>query len=160
MELASLIVTVTAMTPALAHALEFPGKLRLTKDQYFAVQKIYYPGFTIAGFAEPVAAVSMLILLLLTPAGSPDFWLVATAFVALVGMHAVYWLFTHPVNKYWVEGAELRAAGASFFSFASAEGGPADWLELRDRWEYSHLARAVLAVLSFLALAVALPVDR
>jgi hypothetical protein len=35
---------VVAAVPALAHALELPGKMRLTKDAYFAMQHIYYPG--------------------------------------------------------------------------------------------------------------------
>jgi hypothetical protein len=34
-----------AMALALAHALELPGKLRLTKEAYYAMQSIYYPGF-------------------------------------------------------------------------------------------------------------------
>jgi hypothetical protein len=50
----TLIFVVLAMVPAVAHALELPGKLRLTKDAYVAVQPIYYPGFTIVGIAEPV----------------------------------------------------------------------------------------------------------
>jgi hypothetical protein len=48
----ALILIVLAMVPALARALELPGKLRLTKDAYFALQFIYYPGFTIAGISE------------------------------------------------------------------------------------------------------------
>ena len=38
-----------AMALALAHALEFPVKMRLDKQTYLAVQPIYYPGFTIGG---------------------------------------------------------------------------------------------------------------
>jgi hypothetical protein len=40
------------MALSLAHALEVPGKLRLNKEQYLAVQTIYYPGFTLGGIAE------------------------------------------------------------------------------------------------------------
>jgi hypothetical protein len=66
----TLILVVLAMVPALAHALELPGKLRLTKDAYVAVQPICHPGFTIAGMAEPVAIIFTIILLVLTPRGS------------------------------------------------------------------------------------------
>jgi hypothetical protein len=45
-----------AMALSLAHALEFPGKLRLGKDAYLAVQQIYYPGFTFGGFVGELAA--------------------------------------------------------------------------------------------------------
>ena len=162
LQVLTLILVVLAMVPALAHGLELPGKLRLTKDAYFAIQPIYYPGFTIAGIAEPLAIVSTNVLLVLTPGGSVDFWLTLSALVGLIGMHAVYWLFTHPVNNFWLQGERTRRAGARFFSFASggrrdrqSEGRPVDWTDLRDRWEYSHVARAGLAALSFVALAIA-----
>ena len=49
----AVLIVVLAAVPAVAHALELPGKMRLTEDQYFATQRIYYPGFTFAGIAEP-----------------------------------------------------------------------------------------------------------
>jgi hypothetical protein len=45
------LVPVT-MSLALAHALELPGKMRLNKETYIAVQTIYYPGFTYGGFGD------------------------------------------------------------------------------------------------------------
>ena len=58
------IVTATlvsiAMALALAHALELPGKLRLTEQTYRAVQTIYYPGFFLGGLAEPLGLISLL----------------------------------------------------------------------------------------------------
>jgi hypothetical protein len=159
----SLILVVLAMVPALAHALELPGKLRLTKDTYFAVQPIYYPGFTIAGISEPVAIISTIILLVVTPRGGADFWLTLVALVGLIGMHAVYWLFTHPVNNFWLQGKKLSGLGSGFFSLGSAskqgsqsDTSTVDWTNLRDRWEYSHVARAGLAFLSFITLVIAI----
>jgi len=108
LQVLTVILVVLAMVPALAHALELPGKLRLTKDAYVAVQPIYYPGFTIAGMAEPVAIIFTIILLVLTPRGSADFWLTLVALLGLIGMQAVYWLFTHPVNKF---GASVSVGG-------------------------------------------------
>jgi hypothetical protein len=134
--------------------------LRLTKDAYFAVQPIYYPGFTIAGMSEPVAIVSTILLLALTPRGSAGFWLTLVALLGLVGMHAVYWLFTHPVNNFWVRGEKLGRLGSGFFSLGASKQGSgsgnraADWKQLRDRWEYSHVARAALAFVSFVALVI------
>ncbi|MGH6841047.1 MAG: DUF1772 domain-containing protein, partial [Methylocella sp.] len=51
----TVMLVAIAMALALAHALELPGKLRLSKEQYLAIQRIYYPGFTIGGAAEPLA---------------------------------------------------------------------------------------------------------
>jgi hypothetical protein len=154
----SLILVVLAMVPALAHALELPGKLRLTKDAYFAIQPIYYPGFTIAGISEPVAIIAAIILLVLTPLGSGDFWLTLAALLALISMHAVYWLFTHPVNNFWIQGEKLGSLGSGFFSFGAlsrrGETRALDWTELRNRWEYSHVARAGLAASSFIMLVI------
>jgi uncharacterized membrane protein YqjE len=76
--------------------------MRLSKEQYLAIQQIYYPGFTIGGVAEPIGLLMLMILLLvfLTPAGSLAFWLKMTAFVALLALHACYWLLTHPVKQF------------------------------------------------------------
>jgi ABC-type amino acid transport system permease subunit len=158
LQIFGLIFVVLAMVPAMAHALELPGKLRLTKDAYFAVQPIYYPGFSIAGISEPLSIAATIILMALTPRGSADFWLTLAALLLLIGMHAVYWLFTHPVNNFWLQGEKLSRLGSGFFSLAAASKGgptrPVDWTDLRDRWEYSHVARAGLAFLSFIALVI------
>jgi hypothetical protein len=161
LQILTLILVVLAMIPALAHALELPGKLRLAKDQYFVVQPIYYPGFTIAGISEPIAIISAVVLLILTTLGSVDFWLTLVALVGLISMHAVYWLFIHPVNNFWLQGEKLSGLGSGFFSVGSAsrrgrqsECRQVDWADLRDRWEYSHVARVGLAALSFIALVI------
>ena len=122
LQILTVILVALAMAPALAHALELPGKMRLTKEAYFAVQIIYYPGFTIAGgIGEAVGMISTIMLLVITPLGSPDFWLTLVALLGLVSMQAVYWLFTHPVNKFWLQGEKLSGLGSGFFSFASEQ---------------------------------------
>jgi hypothetical protein len=60
MQVVTVVLVALAMIPAVAHALELPGKMRLSKDIYFAVQRIYYPGFTFAGIAEPASCLSRL----------------------------------------------------------------------------------------------------
>jgi hypothetical protein len=75
----------------------------------------------------------------------------------IIGMQAVYWLVTHPVNNFWLEDEKLSGLGARFFSFGlnKAQTRPSDWTELRDRWEYSHVARAGYALLSLILLVIA-----
>lgn len=158
----TVMLVVLAATPAIAHALELPGKMRLDRETYFAVQRIYYPGFTIAGIAEPVGILAALVLLLLTPAGTTAFWLILVALLSLVAMHLVYWIVTHPVNRHWLGGEKLGRAGRGFFAADPTRahdrqpGTEQDWCLLRDRWEYSHVARAAIASLSLLTLVVAL----
>jgi Domain of unknown function (DUF1772) len=156
----ALILVGVALIPAAAHALELPGKMRLTEDTYLAVQTIYYPGFTFAGIAEPLSSIATIVLLFLTPDGSGAFWLTLVALVGLLAMQAVYWLVIHPVNRYWLQGQRLSRSGAGFFSLGSgsnldASHSPPSWTVLRDRWEYSHLARSFLVMLSLVALVLA-----
>jgi Domain of unknown function (DUF1772) len=158
LQILTVILVAAAMTPALAHALESPGKRRLSREAYVAVQRIYYPGFTFAGIAEPVSVIATTVLLVMTQRGTTSFWLTLVGFLCLACMHAVYWLVTHPVNKVWLKDEKLGGAGDRFFSAGSSkqEDAEADeWTQLRDRWEKSHLARAVLAAAAFVVLLIA-----
>ena len=47
LQVLTVLVVTVAMALALAHALEVPEKMRLTKDVYYVVQPIYCPGFSI-----------------------------------------------------------------------------------------------------------------
>jgi len=155
----AVILAAVAMAPAVAHLLEFPGKMRLGKDAYFAVQRIYYPGFTIAGISEPLAIAATAALLAFTPSQSSAFWLIVAALLGLAAMQSVYWVVTHKVNKQWLKDDHLGAAGERFFSVQSAktaESGTEQWQALRNRWEYSHAARATLAFVSFTFLVISI----
>ena len=145
-EIISLLLVALAMAPALAHLLEFPEKKRLTKDAYLAVQPIYYPGFTVAGgIGEVGGLIFVFVVLLLTPGGTPAFWLRMVALLAMLGMEIVFWLFTQPVNKFWLHSTPLGGFGATFFEVGSGthrmRADDSDgWKTLRVRWEYSHIA--------------------
>jgi hypothetical protein len=162
-QIVTVILVAVAMALALAHALELPGKMRLDKKTYYAVQPIYYPGFTIGGgIGEAGGTIATIILLFLTRPASADFWLTFAALLGLIAMQAVYWLATHPVNKFWVGDVNLDRFSSGFFSFGAnhfrvqKEARPPDWTELRNRWEYSHVARAGCALVSFMALLIAI----
>jgi hypothetical protein len=150
-----LFLVAVTMGLALAHALEFPGKLRLDEQTYRAVQAIYYPGFTIGGLIGEFGGLLVLVVLLvLTPFGSEQFWWTAAALGFLVLLDATYWLVTHPVNAVWLKDTKISGIGAAFFSFFS--GKHADWRQLRNTWEYSHVARACFGIASFVSLTLAL----
>jgi hypothetical protein len=74
----------------------------------------------------------------------------------------LYWLITHPVNKFWLKETRLEGVAGGFFSLdpmkkgtASEGGGSEGWRRLRDKWEYSHVVRAVLSIIALIALIVA-----
>jgi hypothetical protein len=155
LKLASLLLVAATVIPSVAHALELPGKLRLTREQYLAVQPIYYPGFTAIGAAEPLSVVVLVTLLVLTPGGTPTFWLTAGTTLAAVLTHVLYWALTAPVNKVWLRGEPLSGGARRFFG-AGASVTDTDWTILRDRWERSYLYRAATSVTALILLAVAL----
>lgn len=163
LQILTAILIAIALSLALAHALELPGKLRLSKEDYFAVQPIYYPGFTIGGgigeFGGLIAAIA---LLGVTPVERAEFWPTLVALLGLVGMQAVYWLVTHPVNQFWLAGENLNGFSAGFFAFGvnrSSATQPVTWTDLRNQWEYSHVVRAGLALVSLIAIVLAISVS-
>jgi hypothetical protein len=155
MQILSILLVGIALAPAFAHAFEFPGKKRLERSAYVTVQSIYYPGFTLLGISEPSGLIAVLILLFLTSPSTASFWLIVIALIGLAGMQMIYWVFTHPTNKFWLQtsGTDMSNLGNSFFALGPRSSRTAkDWEKLRNRWEYSHIARAGLAFLSFFSL--------
>lgn len=159
LQVAMVVLVAIATALALAHALEWPGKLRLAKQEYLAIQPIYYPGFTIAGAAEPIALLLVLVLLFQSATGTPAFWLTSAGFIALLAMHLTYWILTHPLNNFWLGSTKLSGAGTRFFALGGPTGTDElqrmDWTALRDRWEFSHAVRAGFGLISLVLLVTA-----
>ena len=161
LQIITVCLVAVAMSLSLAHALELPGKMRLGRDAYLSVQSIYYPGFTVGGgIGEAGGMMATLLLVLLTPRESAAFLCTLIALICLVASHLAYWAFTHPVNKCWLQDASLKGFGGAFFRFDPLNrAAPEDaWKHLRDRWEYSHVIRAVLAGMGFVCLVVAIAI--
>ncbi len=158
LHIVAIVLVALAAALSVAHALEMPGKMRLSRDNYFAVQCIYYPGFTFGGISEPLGTAAIAILLNFVPAGSTAFWLALTALICMFAMMGVFWLVTQPANKVWTQNMKMGAAGATFFKAGPGGQEVSDWTSVRDRWEWSHVARAALATIAFLALLTALAI--
>jgi hypothetical protein len=154
LQIVSVLLVAIAMALALAHALELPGKLRLDRDAYLTVQRIYYPGFTVGGVSEIAGIIALVALTWGSTFDHTRLWWTFAALVLLMAMHATYWFVTHPVNNFWLKDVELSGLGATFFS-AFAGNAESDWTKLRDVWEYSHVARAIFGMLSLLSLTIA-----
>ena len=101
LKLVALSLVVATMNPSVAHARELPGKLRLTHEQYLAVQPIYDIGFTIIGAAEPLSVLILAALLAVAPGGAASFWLITAALA--------------PVNKVWLRTEALSGSAQRFF---------------------------------------------
>ena len=157
-QIITLLLVALAMATAVAHALELPGKMRLPRDTYFAVQSIYYPGFLVGGgVGEFAGMLGTVALLFLTPSRSAAFWLTLGACISMLLMHLIFWVFTQPVNRFWLRNQQMATAGAAFFAVrADEESETREWTALRNQWEYSHLTRAILSFIALALLAAAI----
>jgi len=135
--LLALVLTAVALMPAAAHVLELPNKLPLAREAYLTVQQIYR-GWNRAGFVVIAAIVATLWFAVVADESAE---IPATlAFVAILMTQVVFWVYTYPVNRRtnnWTEA-------------------PEDWEQLRDRWEISHAASALLTFAAFVFIAVAI----
>lgn len=70
------------------------------------------------------------------------------------------------MNKFWLKDQQLKGLGDAFFAIGPARRDDCDvietadlWKRYRDRWEYSHVLRAVLSGIAFVALVIALAIQ-
>lgn len=140
----ALIATALALGAALAHALELPSKMALSKEAYFTVQQIY-AGWNRLALLLLIELAGMLAVLVLY-IGRPQVVLLTTgAIVSLLLAQAVFWTWTFPANAA-TENWTVQPDG---------------WEALRRQWEYSHLAGAGFQLLSMtLLIAAVLVRDR
>ena len=87
LQVVTLMLVAVTMALSLAHALEYPGKMRLSKQEYLATQTIYYPGFTLCGIAEGVSVIALGLLAFLMRGSGAAFWLTLAAFLAVAALH-------------------------------------------------------------------------
>jgi hypothetical protein len=145
LEVVTIFLIAVAMSLALAHVLEFPGKRRLSRAMYIAVQPIYYPGFTIGGVSEPLSVIATSALALLMPRGRSSFWWGLAGFAAMEAMQLVFWTVTQPVNRHWLAGLHMTGAGRQFFRMnLDGQQGVAN-SEASNQWERFSFAESLAA---------------
>ncbi|MEK1886350.1 MAG: DUF1772 domain-containing protein [Phyllobacterium sp.] len=153
-QIGNLLLCAIVVSTTLAHALEYPGKMRLDKTSYLATQTVYYPGFTMAGIAEPMAILGFALQTFLVDDHKGVFWLSLAALCCLAIVHAIFWMVTQPVNNFWLKTEQLEGLGKPFLGPSKAVE-ERNWRSLRDRWEASHIVRAVFAMLAFVCATIA-----
>jgi hypothetical protein len=135
----ALFATALALGAALAHALELPNKIALSRDDYFIAQKLY-SGWNKLAFLLIIELGSMMALLFLYRRQTSVRRWTGLALLSLFVAQIIFWQFTFPANQ----------------STNNWMIQPENWEVLRLQWEFSHLAGAALQVLamSFLIIAV------
>ena len=132
----SLLFTALALAPAMAHLLELPNKIHLSRDDYLTVQQIYR-GWALLGIVVVGALVSTLALAIMSRVRK-GYTPALIGFLCIVGTQIVFWTFTFPANRETMNWTVL----------------PEHWEALRTQWEYSHAASAGLNLAAFIAVAL------
>ncbi|WP_141734050.1 DUF1772 domain-containing protein [Oligoflexus tunisiensis] len=135
----SLLFAVLSLVPAMAHLLEMPNKLQLSRDEYMTVQQIYR-GWALVGVFIFGALLSLLALSLAVRKRTSSFRLVFTAFLCIVATQVIFWTFTFPMNQLTGNWTIV----------------PQDWIHARNQWEYSHAISAVLNIAAVVVLILAI----
>jgi len=133
----SLLFCALALAPALAHLLELPNKMGLSRDEYLVVQQIYR-GWALLGIVVFGALLSTLALAIAVRKRVGEFGPALTAFLCIAGTQAVFWIFTFPMNQQTANWTIL----------------PDAWAALRMQWEYSHAASAILNLAALIAVII------
>ncbi len=131
----SLLFTALALAPALAHLLELPNKIGLSRGDYLTVQQTYR-GWALLGFVVAGALLSTLVLTIMVQNQPKALALTLVALLCIVGTQVVFWTFAFPANQQTSNWTVL----------------PGNWMTLRTQWEYSHATSAVLNLIAFIAL--------
>lgn len=135
----TIMLVAVALSAALAHLMELPGKMTYDAGLYVMLHRTLYPTFGhTAGWAEGVALISVVALAWRVRKRRPAFALTAAAAACQVAAMAVFLAFVQPAN--------VTMAAWSLDAI------PADWMQWRDRWEYGHAARAILESFGLAAL--------
>lgn len=131
----ALFFVAVALGPALAHLLELPNKINLTREQYLTVQQIYR-GWALLGIVVFGALLSTLALTITLRHQRNAFIFALIAFLCIVGTQIVFWTYTFPANQLTNNWTML----------------PENWTDLRRQWEYSHATSAGLNLLALVAM--------
>lgn len=131
----SLLLVGLTLGAGLAHLFALPNKIGLPGDAYLVVQQIY-SGWMLLDVIAVGALGAIGTLAVLVRRRPRAFPLTLAAFLAMAAAQAVFWALSFP--------ADLATKGWTEL--------PANWLVLRDQWEYSHAAGAGLELVAFVAL--------
>lgn len=131
----ALFFVAVALGPALAHLLELPNKINLSREEYLTVQQIYR-GWALLGIVVFGALLSTLALTITLRHQRNAFIFALIAFLCIVGTQIVFWTYTYPANQATNNWTML----------------PENWSDLRRQWEYSHATSAGLNLVALVAM--------
>jgi ABC-type nickel/cobalt efflux system permease component RcnA len=134
----ALVFTALALVPGGAHLFAMPNKIGMSQEQYFIAQRAY-DGWWMMSFILIPAMACNAVLAVMLRADQPAFRFALAGSVCFATTLAIFFMFTQPANL-----------ATQNWTVA-----PSNWDLLRTRWEYSHALNAVLTLVSFCLVALA-----
>lgn len=135
----AILFAVITLSALMAHLLELRVKINLSKGSYQTVQGIY-SGWQWVAIFEVGAILLTLIWGIIDRKLKTVPYFLWTALICFTLSIVIFFLFTFPTNQETLNWTNL----------------PNNWDELRKIWEYSHAIRAILSLLGFSFLLVAI----
>lgn len=134
----AIILTGLAVIAPAAHLFVLPGKIHMSADDYFTVQRIYL-GWWVVGLFLPAAFLANLALAVVARGDKPALWLAVAAMGMIAINLTIFMIWTQPAN-------------AATQNWAIR---PENWQVLRQQWEHSHAVNAGVTFLAFCAATLA-----
>lgn len=141
----TLVLTALTTGMSFSHVLELPAKRRYDTKLYLSVQKSLYDLYGTAGVTVEGSWLFALVLLFFVRKRRSVFLLTLAGTLCLIVAQAVWWAFVRPVNAQVIHW--------------TTDSLPANWRQLRDRWEYAHAGRFVLHLAGFTLLLLSILQD-
>ncbi len=123
----AVIFTALSLVPGGAHLFVLLNKIDLAAEQYYVVQGTYR-GWNLFALVLIPAIFLNLVLAIIQRRQAVPLRAALLAFLCLAATLVVFFVWTEPANRatdYWTTV-------------------PANWRALRDQWEYSHAANAII----------------
>ena len=137
-----------SMGMAFSHLLEMPAKMNYSAALWLKLLQTLYWGYgTIGAVIEVGAVVASVVLVFMVRHHKKSVCMdtIISGVLCMVAAHAAWWIWVRPVN------AILMPLTPKTL--------PANWMALRNQWEYTHAARAILQIIALGSLVLSILVD-
>ena len=138
-----MVLTALALVPGGAHLFALANKINLSESDYFITQSIYR-SWALLGIVLIGAAIANVALAFLIRAQRAPSIFALIGGLCLVATLVIFFAFTFPANQATNNWTQV----------------PADWQQLRWRWELSHAVNAVITFFAFCSLTISLLLTR
>ena len=143
LQFVAMVLTALALVPGGAHLFALANKINLSESDYFITQSVYR-SWALLGIVLIGAAIANVALAFLIRAQRAPSIFALIGGLCLVATLVIFFAFTFPANQATNNWTQV----------------PADWQQLRWRWELSHAVNAVITFFAFCSLTISLLLTR